>query len=280
MQENQNKPDQADKKTSNFSSTKPAYSKNIDTIDTTNKALDTTNKALKNNFKTNSFVKRDEVKNNDNTNTNNVKKVFKPKSSFVTNKDSDKKPFKNFNKTDNKFNSNFQNKKEFSTNNKFTKPEFAKKSFVKKIVPKANVEKIKIKLDSAIHGFYGTGRRKNSIAKVRIYKSEANNGNFIINNKTVSEYFTRITNQVKLLKILDLLNIHGKFNIKCTVLGGGLTGQVGAIQLGLARALCEYNLDYRPTLKANNMLTRDSRMVLSKKIDHVKSRKRRAFVKR
>lgn len=191
-------------------------------------------------------------------------------------------------------NSEFGFKRSSFNNNKFdsknqdnffkNKSDLSKKTFIKKPIVTINEikknEKTKVKADTAIHGFYGTGRRKNSIAKVRIYPTDNNSGQFFINEKTIKEYFTRISYQTKILKVLELVNGYGKFNIKCHTLGGGLTGQVGAIILGLSRALCEYNKDNRIILKANKLLTRDSRMVLSKKIDHVKSRKRRAFVKR
>ena len=105
--------------------------------------------------------------------------------------------------------------------------------------------------------FNGTGRRKKSIARVRIV---AGNGNITVNQKSLDEYFGTDILKVIVKQPLVATNTLDKYDVICTVQGGGFTGQAGAIRHGIARALNEANSEYRPILKQNGFLTRDSRM--------------------
>ena len=125
--------------------------------------------------------------------------------------------------------------------------------------------------------FNGTGRRKSSISRVRIMSG---NGNITVNGKTLDEYFGEETLKVIVRQPLSVTNTLSKYDIICTVKGGGYTGQAGAIRLGIARALNEANLEYRPTLKSNGFLTRDSRAKERKKYGLKKARKSPQFSKR
>ena len=125
--------------------------------------------------------------------------------------------------------------------------------------------------------FRGTGRRKSSIARVRIV---AGNGNITINKKSIDEYFGTEILKVIVKQPLVVTNTLEKYDVICTVKGGGFTGQAGAIRHGIARALLEVNSEYRPVLKANGFLTRDSRMKERKKYGLKKARKAPQFSKR
>lgn len=125
--------------------------------------------------------------------------------------------------------------------------------------------------------FYGTGRRKSSIARVRLV---AGNGIITINNKSIDEYFGTDILKVIVKQPLVVTNTLEKYDVICTVTGGGFTGQAGAIRHGIARALLEVNQEYRPVLKSNGFLTRDSRMKERKKYGLKKARKAPQFSKR
>ena len=125
--------------------------------------------------------------------------------------------------------------------------------------------------------FYGTGRRKSSIARVRLV---AGNGTITINNKSIDEYFGTDILKVIVKQPLVVTNTLEKYDVICTVTGGGFTGQAGAIRHGIARALLEVNQEYRPVLKSNGFLTRDSRMKERKKYGLKKARKASQFSKR
>ena len=125
--------------------------------------------------------------------------------------------------------------------------------------------------------FYGTGRRKSSIARVRLV---AGNGTITINNKSIDEYFGTDILKVIVKQPLVVTNTLEKYDVICTVTGGGFTGQAGAIRHGIARALLEVNQEYRPVLKSNGFLTRDSRMKERKKYGLKKARKAPQFSKR
>ena len=125
--------------------------------------------------------------------------------------------------------------------------------------------------------YYGTGRRKSSIARVWV---TAGSGNVSINNRTMSEYFPREAWLIHALKPLDVTNTKETYDIKVKVKGGGLTGQSGAIRHGIARALLKANETFRSSLKAAGLLTRDSRMVESKKYGKRKARRGQQFSKR
>ena len=125
--------------------------------------------------------------------------------------------------------------------------------------------------------FNGTGRRKKSIARVRIV---AGSGNITVNQKSIDEYFGTDILKVIVKQPLVATNTLDKYDVICTVTGGGFTGQAGAIRHGIARALLEANAEYRPVLKQNGFLTRDTRMKERKKYGLKKARKAPQFSKR
>ncbi len=125
--------------------------------------------------------------------------------------------------------------------------------------------------------FYGTGRRKSSIARVRIMEGT---GKVTINNTDIEDYFGMETLKVIVRQPFAVTNTTGKYDVICSVKGGGFTGQAGAIRHGIARALNEANIEYRPALKQNGFLTRDSRMKERKKYGLKKARKAPQFSKR
>ena len=135
-------------------------------------------------------------------------------------------------------------------------------------MPKAKTDKIM---------FYGTGRRKSSIARVRLVEGK---GTITINGKNIDEYLGTDTLKVIVRQPLTATNTTDKYDVICKVQGGGFTGQAGAIRLGIARALLEANSEYRPTLKAAGFLTRDSRKKERKKYGLKKARKAPQFSKR
>jgi small subunit ribosomal protein S9 len=124
---------------------------------------------------------------------------------------------------------------------------------------------------------YGTGRRKNAVARVWV---KAGRGDFTVNNQTISEYFKIPTLCSKILRPLGIINSENKFDIFCTVKGGGHSGQAGAVQLGIARALDKFDSAFHTSLRKNGMLTRDSRVVERKKYGKRKARKSTQFSKR
>lgn len=125
--------------------------------------------------------------------------------------------------------------------------------------------------------FYGTGRRKNAIARVRLVEGT---GKVTINGKDIDEFFGLETLKVIVRQPLTVTNTTAKYDVIVTVKGGGFTGQAGAIRHGIARALNEANAEYRPALKSNGFLTRDSRMKERKKYGLKKARKAPQFSKR
>ena len=125
--------------------------------------------------------------------------------------------------------------------------------------------------------FYGTGRRKKSIARVRLVNG---NGNITVNNKPLDEFFGIETLKVIVKQPLVATNTLDKYDVICKVIGGGFTGQAGAIRHGISRALLEANGEYRPTLKSAGFLTRDPRMKERKKYGLKKARKAPQFSKR
>ena len=125
--------------------------------------------------------------------------------------------------------------------------------------------------------YYGTGRRKTSIARVWLRPGE---GNISINNREADEYFPRQTWIVHALEPLDTTNTKGEFNVSISVKGGGLTGQAWAVRHGIARALLQVDESYRQSLKTAGQLRRDSRMVERKKYGLRKARRGQQFSKR
>ena len=125
--------------------------------------------------------------------------------------------------------------------------------------------------------YMGTGRRKSSIARVRLVEGT---GKITINGKDIEEFFDLETLKVIVRQPLTVTNTSAKYDVICTVKGGGFTGQAGAIRHGIARALNEANSEYRPSLKINGFLTRDPRMKERKKYGLKKARKAPQFSKR
>ena len=125
--------------------------------------------------------------------------------------------------------------------------------------------------------FYGTGRRKHSVARVRVY---AGTGKIVINDREIDDYFGLETLKLIVRQPLELTDTVGKFDIVCRVAGGGVTGQAGAIRHGLSRALLQYNEELRPELKKAGFLTRDPRMKERKKYGLKGARRAPQFSKR
>ncbi len=126
--------------------------------------------------------------------------------------------------------------------------------------------------------YYGTGRRKNSVA--RVYLIPGGSGKITINKRDIDEYLGLETLKIIVRQPLELTKTNGKFDIVVTVKGGGFTGQAGAIRHGIARALVEADQDYRPVLKKAGYLTRDPRMKERKKYGLKKARRAPQFSKR
>jgi len=121
------------------------------------------------------------------------------------------------------------------------------------------------------------GRRKTSIARVFLKEGS---GEITINKKNFKDYFTTATLHYKLEQAFDLTETKGQYDVTVNVEGGGITGQAEAIRLGIARALCEINPDFRSMLKPDGLMTRDPRMVERKKFGQKKARKKFQFSKR
>ena len=125
--------------------------------------------------------------------------------------------------------------------------------------------------------YNATGRRKNAIARVWLAPGT---GAIEVNEKNLIDYFKRDTLKMIIEQPLEVTGSQGKWDIKAHVEGGGLTGQAGALLLGIARALVKANEDLRPTLRRSGFLTRDPRMVERKKYGRPGARKRFQFSKR
>lgn len=129
----------------------------------------------------------------------------------------------------------------------------------------------------AIVEYYGTGKRKSSTARVRLLPGE---GKAIVNKRDLNAYFKSETQRTAIRYPLAVTDNLGKFDIRATVCGGGLSGQAGAIRLGIAKALLQFNAELRPKLKKAGLLTRDSRIKERKKYGQKGARKRFQFSKR
>ena len=125
--------------------------------------------------------------------------------------------------------------------------------------------------------YYGTGRRKNSVARVRVYNGT---GKITINDRDIDDYFGLETLKLIVRQPMQITDTLGKFDIVCTVAGGGVTGQAGAIRHGLSRALLLFNPELRATLKAAGFLTRDPRKKERKKYGLKAARRAPQFSKR
>jgi small subunit ribosomal protein S9 len=124
---------------------------------------------------------------------------------------------------------------------------------------------------------YGTGRRKTSTARVFI---KPGNGTIVVNGRSLDDYFGRETERMVVRQPLELTNNLERFDIKVTVLGGGTSGQAGAVRHGITRALMDYDEGLRSELRQAGFVTRDARTVERKKVGLRKARKRPQFSKR
>ncbi len=125
--------------------------------------------------------------------------------------------------------------------------------------------------------YYGTGRRKSSVARVFI---KAGNGNIVVNGKPVDQYFARETGRMVVRQPLVLTDRAGSLDIMVNVHGGGESGQAGAVRHGITRALIEYDAGLKPALKKAGLVRRDAREVERKKVGLHKARRRKQFSKR
>jgi len=125
--------------------------------------------------------------------------------------------------------------------------------------------------------YYGTGRRKTSVARVFIKKGS---GKFVVNGKPLDEYFARETGRMVVRQPLELTSNLEAFDIKVNVRGGGESGQAGAVRHGVTRALMDYDETLKPALSAAGLVTRDAREVERKKVGLHKARRRKQFSKR
>lgn len=125
--------------------------------------------------------------------------------------------------------------------------------------------------------YHGIGRRKTSVARVYV---RPGTGEWEINGRTLEEYFPRNSHRIHAAQPLEVTENEGTWNVKVVAQGGGLTGQAGAIRMGLSRALLTMDEDYRGVLRQHGMLTRDARKVERKKPGRPKARKRFQFSKR
>ncbi len=125
--------------------------------------------------------------------------------------------------------------------------------------------------------YYGTGRRKKSVARIRLVPGD---GKIMINDRVIDEYFGLETLKVIVKQPLTLTETTAKFDVICKVVGGGFTGQAGAIRHGIARALLKADEEFRPVLKKAGFLTRDPRMKERKKYGLKKARRAPQFSKR
>ena len=124
---------------------------------------------------------------------------------------------------------------------------------------------------------YATGRRKKSIAKVWLKKGS---GKIIVNGKDYEQYFKRVNHKSELTKPFEIINQSTSYDVKCSVKGGGHSGQVGAMIHGISKALLQFDSTLKPTLKKEKLTTRDSRSVERKKYGHRKARRSFQFSKR
>ena len=139
-----------------------------------------------------------------------------------------------------------------------------------------NLKKDKIRLDFK-DSKYATGRRKRSIAKIWLKKGS---GKIYINGKNYEDYFKRANHKMQLLRPFEIINQPTDYDVRCNVRGGGLTGQVGAMVLGISKALLQFDSNLKSTLKKEKLTTRDSRAVERKKYGHRKARRSFQFSKR
>jgi small subunit ribosomal protein S9 len=129
-----------------------------------------------------------------------------------------------------------------------------------------------------IQYYEGLGRRKTATARVRLFPDSE--GNFVVNDKPLEEYFTRDVDQLNIREPLKVSGTEGHFGVSIKVKGGGVTGQAGAVRLGISRALLKADPDYRQVLRQHGMLTRDPRAKERKKPGLKRARKAPQYTKR
>ena len=139
-----------------------------------------------------------------------------------------------------------------------------------------NTKKEKIKLDFK-EGKYATGRRKKSIAKVWLKKGS---GQIYVNGKLFSDYFSNENHKMQIVRPFEIINQATQYDVKCSVKGGGHTGQAGAMVHGISKALIQFDESLKSTLKTEKLTTRDSRSVERKKPGRRKARRSFQFSKR
>lgn len=127
--------------------------------------------------------------------------------------------------------------------------------------------------------YEGLGRRKEATARVRLHTGGEGN-NFMVNDKPLEEYFTRAIDRVRISKPMQVTGTEGRFDVTIKVTGGGVTGQAGAVRLGIARALLKADPEYRKVLRGHGMLTRDPRAKERKKAGLKRARKAPQYTKR
>ena len=141
----------------------------------------------------------------------------------------------------------------------------------------ASINKLeKVKLDFK-DSKYATGRRKTSIAKVWLKKGS---GKIYVNSKSFEDYFKRASHKMQILRPFEIIEQPTEYDVRCQVVGGGHTGQAGALVHGISRALVNFEPDLRRGLKSKGFLTRDSRVVERKKYGKAKARRSYQFSKR
>ena len=124
---------------------------------------------------------------------------------------------------------------------------------------------------------YATGKRKTSIARIWLKKGT---GKIIVNGKDYEKYFKRVNHKSELTKPFEIINQSSSYDVRCSVKGGGHSGQVGAMIHGISKALLQFDSTLKPTLKKEKLTTRDSRSVERKKYGHRKARRSFQFSKR
>ena len=151
------------------------------------------------------------------------------------------------------------------------------KSAVGAAAPVVATAPLRVAVRDKLGRAYATGKRKNAIARVWI---KPGSGKVMVNGKTMKEYFARPVLQMILAQAFTVANVEGQFDVMATVVGGGLSGQAGAVKHGISKALQLYEPALRGALKAAGFLTRDSRVVERKKYGKAKARKSFQFSKR
>ena len=139
-----------------------------------------------------------------------------------------------------------------------------------------NTKKIQVKLDFK-DGKYATGRRKTSIAKVWLKKGS---GKIYVNGKIYSDYFASDNHKTQITRPFEIINQATEYDVRCSVKGGGQTGQAGALVHGISKALVMFDVNFKSALRAEKLTTRDSRAVERKKPGRKKARRSFQFSKR